>query len=93
MRGYKEKNQLGLIPLSVAEIFRHINQDKTKEYRISVSYLEVRYSCSLIYFSVQIYNECVNDLITPANQNLEVRESIEGILINRLTELKVKDAA
>ena len=79
MRGYKEKNQLGLIPLSVYEIFRHIKADKAKEYRISVSYLE-------------IYNECVNDLITPANQNLEVRESIEGILINRLTELKVKDA-
>ena len=31
-------------------------------------------------------------MISPENKNLEVRESIEGIYINRLTELKVTNA-
>ena len=49
----------------------------SRKYSISVSYLE-------------IYNECVNDLIDPSNKNLEVRETISnGICINRLTEKKV----
>ena len=49
----------------------------SRKYSISVSYLE-------------IYNECVNDLIDPSNKNLEVRETISnGIFINRLTEKKV----
>jgi hypothetical protein len=34
----------------------------------------------------------VNDLMNPANKNLEVRESIEGILISRLTEKEVTSA-
>ncbi len=43
---------------------------------------------------MQIYNECVNDLITPANKNLEIRESISnGIYVNRLTEKHVSTAA
>ena len=39
----------------------------------------------------QIYNECVNDLINAANKNLDVRESIQGIYINKLTEKHVTD--
>ena len=31
----------------------------------------------------------MNDLITPINKNLDVRESIQGIYINKLTEKKV----
>ena len=31
-------------------------------------------------------------MINPANKNLEVRESMEGILINRLTQKEVKSA-
>lgn len=86
------RDSLGIIPLSIMEIFR-LSQKEPKtgdsgqasarekavgrEYSISVSYLE-------------IYNECVNDLIDPANKNLEVRETISnGICINRLTEKKV----
>ena len=42
-------------------------------------------------FWPQIYNECVNDLITPANKNLDVRESIQGIYINKLTEKQVSN--
>jgi len=52
------------------------SEEKVKQYKISVSYME-------------IYNECVNDLMNPANKNLEIRESVEGILINRLTEKSV----
>lgn len=36
----------------------------------------------------------MNDLITPANKNLEIRESISnGIYVNRLTEKHVSTAA
>ena len=39
---------------------------------------------------LEIYNECLNDLIDSSNKNLEVRETISnGIYINRLTEKKV----
>ena len=31
----------------------------------------------------------MNDLINPANKNLDVRESIQGIYINKLTEKTV----
>ena len=41
---------------------------------------------------MEIYNECVNDLITSTNKNLDVRESIEGIYVNKLTEKTVTDA-
>ena len=41
MRGYPHKNQLGLIPLSVREIFDTISADESREYKISVSYIEV----------------------------------------------------
>ena len=34
----------------------------------------------------------MNDLITPANKNLDVRESIQGIYINKLTEKEATDA-
>ena len=54
---------LGLIPLSIKEIFDFINNDQSCKYKVSVCYME-------------IYNECVNDLINPANKNLDVRESI-----------------
>lgn len=85
------RDSMGIIPLSVKEIFKisrmggedsdggmdSKGQGVEREYSISVSYLE-------------IYNECVNDLIDPANKNLEVRETISsGICINRLTEKKV----
>jgi len=52
------------------------SEEGARQYKISVSYME-------------IYNECVNDLMNPANKNLEIRESVDGILINRLTEKEV----
>ena len=41
MRGSPEKNQLGLIPLSIKEIFDSIAMDTTRDYKVSVSYMEV----------------------------------------------------
>ena len=41
MRGSPEKNQLGLIPLSIKEIFDSIEMDTTRDYKVSVSYMEV----------------------------------------------------
>jgi centromeric protein E len=78
MKGYPSNKEItGLIPLSVQQIFNHIDQNSQSKFEISVSYIE-------------IYNESVNDLIDPSNKNLEVRESItNGIYINRLCEKKV----
>jgi len=75
MHGDK-KNNKGLIPLSIAEIFDFIKNDTERSYKVSVSYME-------------IYNECVNDLMNPANKNLDVREGISGICINKLSEKAV----
>lgn len=82
--GDASRDSMGIIPLSVKEIFQISREAgsldqaaNSRDYSISVSYLE-------------IYNECVNDLIDPTNKNLEVRETISnGICINRLTEKKV----
>ena len=41
---------------------------------------------------MEIYNESVNDLIEPANKNLDIRESISnGIYINKLSEKTVEN--
>ena len=78
MKGYEQAGgEEGLIPLSIREIFELIELDGSREFEITVSYIE-------------IYNESVNDLIEPTNKNLEVRESISnGIYINRLCEKPV----
>ena len=49
MRGYPDKGQLGLIPLSVKEIFETIEADKSREYKVSVSYIEVSILLSISY--------------------------------------------
>lgn len=43
MRGYStdKDGQLGLIPLSIKEIFDFIKKDAANEYKVSVSYMEV----------------------------------------------------
>ena len=41
MRGYPQKDQMGLIPLSVQEIFQAIDSDSQRDYKVSVSYMEV----------------------------------------------------
>lgn len=47
--------------------------------QVNVSYLE-------------IYNECVNDLLEGKNKNLDVRENKKGdIFIEKLSEFEVKN--
>lgn len=67
MRG-SDANQ-GIIPLAMNEIFEavkrlesHKHDDTERSFKIKVSYLE-------------IYNECVNDLLDPTKKNLDIRES------------------
>ena len=90
MRGNDENE--GIIPLSMKEIFESArkiqaeakNQNDQEEaqknlnIRITVSYLE-------------IYNECVNDLLEPQLKNLDIRENKNGgIFIDKLSEFEVK---
>lgn len=67
----------GIIPSSIREIFRRLNDEKNIKYTLKISYLE-------------IYNETVNDLLDPTKKNLEIRESLQrGIFVNNLTEIPV----
>lgn len=38
---YEKEGLLGLIPLSIKEIFDFIKKDKENDYKVSVSYMEV----------------------------------------------------
>ncbi|KAH7372578.1 hypothetical protein KP509_17G011100 [Ceratopteris richardii] len=72
MRG--SKTELGLIGLSVHDVFKHIQKMKVREYLIRVSYME-------------IYNEDINDLLAPQNRKLQVHENLEkGIFVAGLRE-------
>ncbi|XP_015116662.1 kinesin-related protein 4 [Diachasma alloeum] len=59
MMGTKEEP--GVIPLAVNAIFDCIMKDETREFVLSVSYIE-------------LYNEKVNDLLDTKNQDLKLRE-------------------
>ena len=73
------KNNEGLIPLSIKEIFNSLNN---KDSSITKSVVKVSYS--------EIYNETVNDLIDSTKKNLEIRESaVKGIFVNNLSEITV----
>ncbi|CDW89864.1 kinesin-like protein [Stylonychia lemnae] len=90
MRGNNQ--QQGIIPLALSEIFQNLNEyhgasytqkdphyhtNDPRTWNVKVSYLE-------------IYNECVNDLLDPTRRNLDVRESRQrGIYIDRLSEFEV----
>ena len=74
-----QKNNEGLIPLSIKEIFNSLNNKDSSitKYVVKVSYTE-------------IYNETVNDLIDSSKKNLEIRESsLKGIFVNNLSEISV----
>ena len=73
------KNNEGLIPLSIKEIFNSLN---SKDSSITKYIVKVSYS--------EIYNETVNDLIDCSKKNLEIRESAsKGIFVNNLSEITV----
>ena len=54
MRG--NDKSLGLIPLSIQEVFGYIESDKEREYEINVSYLEVCLSqLTYLYLTLLIF--------------------------------------
>ncbi|KAI8146305.1 P-loop containing nucleoside triphosphate hydrolase protein [Fennellomyces sp. T-0311] len=71
---YGTESEPGVIPQSVENVFRCIEQASTKEFVLRVSYLE-------------IYNETIRDLLAPANDNLKIHEDKRrGIYVSPLTE-------
>ena len=55
----------GIIPLSVETIFAFVHEAVDKEFLVRCSYLE-------------IFNECVNDLLDLSKINLEIKEAANG---------------
>ena len=60
-----EKNNPGIIPLSLQEIRKYKQQHPEVAIQLKISYLE-------------IYNEQVNDLLNPKNKNLQLQEITYG---------------
>lgn len=67
MYGDKKKN-LGIVPISVDQIFAFIEESKQIDYLIRCSFVE-------------IYNESVNDLLDPSKMNLTIVEDKKVIII------------
>ena len=51
MKGLAKDQSVGLIPLSINEIFSVIKSDSSRKYKISVSYLEVSVEILTAIFS------------------------------------------
>jgi centromeric protein E len=72
MKGVPEEP--GIIPLALFDVFDHIAQTADREFLLRVSYLE-------------IYNEMVNDLLSPGSRNLRVHEDPRrGVFVGGLKE-------
>lgn len=68
------EQDLGIIRLSVYNVFKNIQSISDREFLIRVSYME-------------IYNEEINDLLAPDNKKLQVHENLErGIFVAGLRE-------
>mmetsp|Transcript_28644 Transcript_28644/g.50943 ORF Transcript_28644/g.50943 Transcript_28644/m.50943 type:complete len:565 (+) Transcript_28644:2870-4564(+) len=68
------KTMPGLVPLSIETAFSYIEETPDKEFLLRVSYIEV-------------YNECVNDLLAPTKVNLKLQSDVrKGIVVEDLTE-------
>ncbi|XP_014279006.1 chromosome-associated kinesin KIF4A isoform X2 [Halyomorpha halys] len=76
---YSGDGELGVIPRAIYDIFNRINSSVDKEYKVSVSFIE-------------LYNESLYDLLTqkPREQSIvEMREHCNTVCIPGLTELEV----
>ncbi len=71
------ESSLGLIPLSIVEVFREIANNKERDFKVKVSFLE-------------LYNETINDLLDKTHAGLEIKESARGVFVKGLAEFEVK---
>jgi hypothetical protein len=68
------KTSPGLIPLAIENVFSIIKSTPAREFLLRVSYLE-------------IYNENINDLLSPASTNIKIYDSKQkGVIIRGLKE-------
>ncbi|KAI4386560.1 hypothetical protein MLD38_004485 [Melastoma candidum] len=66
--------ELGVIPLSVQDLFETIQKESDREFLLRMSYME-------------IYNEEINDLLAPEHRKLQIHENPErGIFVAGLRE-------
>lgn len=69
----------GLVIRTLKKLFEQ-NEGKHKKY----------ISAKMSYF--EVYNECINDLLEPSKQNLDIREDKDqGIFIKDLSQVEVSD--
>lgn len=74
----------GLAPRAFEYLFQRIAEEEAKKQE-NVTYC---CRCSMI----EIYNECITDLLNPAATNLQVREDIRhGCFVEHLTEVTVNN--
>ncbi|TNV84878.1 hypothetical protein FGO68_gene10895 [Halteria grandinella] len=102
MRGL-DTQQPGLIPLSIKEVFRelylshgtpfkpHTHMHHHHHLRESLSPKTTVLKTWLVKVSyIEIYNECVNDLLDPTRKNLSVRENQQGRpIVEGLSEFEI----
>ena len=74
IRGNKESP--GLIPLSIEEIFRKVEEIKERKFKLAISFME-------------IYNEIINDLLVNESTKLEMKENGNSVNIKGLSDTGV----
>ncbi|KAK9830355.1 hypothetical protein WJX72_011239 [[Myrmecia] bisecta] len=72
-----QPDAIGMMPRAGAEIFEEISADPGNEYTVFMSY-------------IQIYMELIQDLLRPENENLQIRESENGVFVAGVQEVEVK---
>ena len=85
MEGFNSSDERGIIPRSIEQIFRHIQElctsPRKRAFLVRASYL-------------QIYNEVISDLLKPSRTNLHIREEKKrGIYVEGLSEWVVRSPA
>jgi len=72
---YGTRQNPGILPLAINDIFTYIENTPGREFLLRVSYLE-------------IYNECIKDLLDVSNDNLKVHEDLEkGVFVDAKEEI------
>ncbi|MCQ2818684.1 MAG: hypothetical protein MJ252_15565 [archaeon] len=70
----------GIMQRAVSDLFSMVKKNKTGEFKIKLSYIEV-------------YNELIHDLLGDASQNLDIREDpSRGVIINGVKEIDLDNA-